>query len=55
MLVAAVNNDVQLLSWSEDERALEDICNFSNNILALFIKTKGDFILVRASRIALRF
>ena len=46
MLVASVHNDVQVLSWSEEEKALEDVCSYSNNILALFVKTKGDFILV---------
>lgn len=46
MLVAAVHNDVQILTWSEEEKVLEDVCSYSNNILALFVKTKGDFILV---------
>ena len=46
MLIASVHNDVQVLSWSEENSALEDVCNYSNTILALYVKAKGDFILV---------
>ena len=45
--VTSVHNDVQVFSWSEEEKALEDVCSYSNNILALYLKAKGDFILVR--------
>ena len=46
MLVSAVNNEVEIHSWAEEEAELKFVCNYSNNILALFVKTKGDFILV---------
>ena len=45
-LVATVNFEVQVLSWSEEKGTLEEECKYTNTILALFIKTKGDFILV---------
>ncbi len=45
-LAASVNNVVMVLSWSEESGELLEECSYSNNILALFIKTKGDFILV---------
>ena len=46
MLVASVNNEVEIHSWAEEEGELKEICNYADNILALFVKTKGDFILV---------
>ena len=45
-LVASVNNVVEIFSWSEESGELMEECSYSNNILALFVKTKGDFILV---------
>ena len=34
---------------------LEEECNYQNNILSLFLKTKGDFILVCTSHIVSSF
>lgn len=44
-LLAAINSTVRLWEWTADkELRLE--CSFFNNIIALFLKTNGDFILV---------
>uniref|UniRef100_A0A069DXU2 Putative splicing factor 3b subunit 3 n=1 Tax=Panstrongylus megistus TaxID=65343 RepID=A0A069DXU2_9HEMI len=44
-LLASINSTVRLFEWtSEKELRLE--CSHFNNIIALFVKTKGDFILV---------
>ncbi|TRY64004.1 hypothetical protein TCAL_00788 [Tigriopus californicus] len=44
-LLAAINSTVRLWEWtSEKELRLE--CSHFNNILALYLKTRGDFILV---------
>ncbi|KAF4521020.1 hypothetical protein B566_EDAN002515 [Ephemera danica] len=44
-LLAAINSTVRLFEWtSEKELRLE--CSHFNNIIALHLKTKGDFILV---------
>jgi len=39
---------VSVLNWTE-EGELQEECSFTNSILALFVKTKGDFILVRTN------
>jgi DNA damage-binding protein 1 len=44
-LLASINSTVRLFEWTaEKELRLE--CSHFNNIVALFLKTKGDFILV---------
>ncbi|KAI8780683.1 DNA damage-binding protein 1 [Biomphalaria glabrata] len=44
-LLASVNSTVRLFEWTPDkELRLE--CSHFNNILALFLKSKGDFVLV---------
>ncbi|XP_049788661.1 DNA damage-binding protein 1 [Schistocerca nitens] len=44
-LLASINSTVRLYEWTaEKELRLE--CSHFNNIIALFLKTKGDFILV---------
>ena len=45
-LVVSVNHTVHVLNWSEELNTLEEEAKYTNNILALFVKTKGDFILV---------
>lgn len=44
-LLAAINSTVRLYEWTP-ERELHNECSYFNNIIALFLKTKGDFILV---------
>lgn len=44
-LLASVNSTVRLFEWTA-ERELHNECSYFNNIIALFLKTKGDFILV---------
>ena len=44
-LLASINSTVRLFEFTKD-RELNNMCSFYNNIMALFIKTKGDFILV---------
>merc|ERR1712226_735372 len=44
-LLSAINSTVRLWEWTgEEELRLE--CSLFNNILALFLKTRGDFVLV---------
>ena len=44
-LLASINSTVRLFEWTaEKELRLE--CSHFNNIIALFLKTKGDFVLV---------
>lgn len=44
-LLASINSTVRLFEWSaEKELRLE--CSHFNNIISLYLKTKGDFILV---------
>lgn len=44
-LLAGINSTVRLFEWTaEKELRLE--CSYFNNIVALYLKTKGDFILV---------
>lgn len=44
-LLASINSTVRLFEWTTDkELRLE--CNYFNSIVALYLKTKGDFILV---------
>ena len=45
-LAISVNHAVCVLAWNEEQSILEEECNYQNNILSLFLKTKGDFILV---------
>ncbi|KAM7292279.1 DNA damage-binding protein 1-like [Ixodes scapularis] len=44
-LLASINSTVRLFEWNA-ERELHNECSHFNNILALYLKTKGDFILV---------
>lgn len=44
-LLAAINSTVRLYEWTA-ERELHNECSYYNNIIALYLKTKGDFILV---------
>ena len=44
-LLAAINSTVRLWEWT-GERELRLECSYFNNILALYLKTNGDFILV---------
>lgn len=44
-LLASINSTVRLFEWTA-EKELRVECNYFNNIVALYIKTKGDFILV---------
>ena len=46
MLAATIGNTVEILRWNEEERALQLLCDYSNNIMALYLKTHGDFLLV---------
>ena len=45
-LAISVNHAVCVLSWNDEESTLVEECSYQNNILSLFLKTKGDFILV---------
>ena len=44
-LLTSINSTVRLWEWTP-EKALNLECSHFNNILALFMKTRGDFILV---------
>ncbi|XP_014678579.1 PREDICTED: DNA damage-binding protein 1-like [Priapulus caudatus] len=44
-LLASINSTVRLYEWTA-ERELKLECSDFNNIIALYLKTKGDFILV---------
>jgi DNA damage-binding protein 1 len=44
-LLAAVNSTVRLFEFTR-ERELHNECNYYNTIMALYLKTKGDFVLV---------
>lgn len=44
-LLAAINSTVRLFEWTADKE-LHNECSYFNNIIALYLKTKGDFILV---------
>ncbi|XP_030621661.1 DNA damage-binding protein 1 [Chanos chanos] len=44
-LLASINSTVRLYEWTA-EKELRTECNHYNNIMALYLKTKGDFILV---------
>ncbi|MBN3276002.1 DDB1 protein, partial [Polyodon spathula] len=44
-LLASINSTVRLCEWTA-EKELRTECNHYNNIMALYLKTKGDFILV---------
>ncbi|XP_072033765.1 DNA damage-binding protein 1-like [Amphiura filiformis] len=44
-LLASVNSIVKLFEWTP-EKELRPECSHYNNILALYLKTKGDFIIV---------
>jgi DNA damage-binding protein 1 len=48
-LIAGVNNKVQLLRWAQSEdggRELSTECTHTGHVLALYVATRGDFILV---------
>jgi len=45
-LLASVNSTVRLFEWRTAEKELKQECCHYNNIIALYLKTKGDFILV---------
>ena len=48
-LIAGVNNKVQLLKWVQSEdgaRELTTECTHTGHVLALYVATRGDFILV---------
>eukprot|EP00794_Sanderia_malayensis_P018109 gene18109-19918_t len=44
-ILAGINSAVTIFEWTA-EKELQQECNYCNVILALYIKTKGDFILV---------
>uniref|UniRef100_A0A8C5A9Z6 DNA damage-binding protein 1 n=1 Tax=Gadus morhua TaxID=8049 RepID=A0A8C5A9Z6_GADMO len=44
-LLASINSTVRLYEWTA-EKELRTECNHYNNIMALYLKNKGDFILV---------
>lgn len=44
-LLAGINSAVRLYQWTA-QRDLNTECNYFNNILALHLKTKGDFVLI---------
>ena len=44
-LLASINSTVRLWEWTQ-EKALNLECSHFNNIISLFMKTRGDFILV---------
>lgn len=44
-LLAAINSTVRLFEWNA-ERELRNECSHFNNILALYLRAKGDFVLV---------
>uniref|UniRef100_H2V0E8 DNA damage-binding protein 1 n=1 Tax=Takifugu rubripes TaxID=31033 RepID=H2V0E8_TAKRU len=44
-LLASINSTVRLYEWTA-EKELRTECSHYNNIMALYLKTKGDFILV---------
>lgn len=44
-VLASINTTVRLFEWTND-KDLRLECSHFNNVLALFLKTKGDFILV---------
>lgn len=43
-LLASVNSTVRLFEWTEKELRME--CSYFNSIIALYLKTKGDFVFV---------
>ncbi|XP_052801738.1 DNA damage-binding protein 1-like [Mya arenaria] len=45
-LLTSVNSTVRLFEWRTAEKELKLECCHYNNIIALYLKTKGDFILV---------
>nr|CAI5832421.1 unnamed protein product [Callosobruchus analis] len=44
-LLASINSTVRLFEWT-NEKELRLECSHFNNIISLFLKTKGDFILI---------
>ncbi|CAG0895305.1 unnamed protein product [Darwinula stevensoni] len=44
-VLAAVNNKIRLFEWTQ-EKELRLECTHHNNLVSLYLKTKGDFILV---------
>lgn len=45
-LLASINSTVRLFEWRTAEKELKLECCHYNNIIALYLKTKGDFVLV---------
>ncbi|KAI1309419.1 DNA damage-binding protein 1 [Halotydeus destructor] len=44
-ILAGINSTVRVFEWTK-ERELQNECSFTNTVIALFLKTKGDFVLV---------
>ncbi|RDD41784.1 DNA damage-binding protein 1 [Trichoplax sp. H2] len=44
-LLASVNSTVSVYEWTSNKELVEET-SFHNNVLALYLKTKGDFILI---------
>jgi len=50
-LIAGINSRVQLLKWTQSEdgsRELTNECSHVGHVLALYIVTRGDFVIVGA-------
>lgn len=45
-LLASINSAVSIYEWTLDSKELRQECCYHNTILALYLKAKGDFILV---------
>ena len=48
-LLASINNRVQLYGWTQREAGARELaaeCGHSGHVCALFVETRGDFILV---------
>lgn len=45
-LLASINSTVSIYEWSHESKELRQECSYHNTILALYLKAKGDFILV---------
>lgn len=48
-LIAGINSRVQLLKWTQSEdgsRELTNECSHVGHVLALYIVTRGDFVIV---------
>ena len=50
-LIAGINSRVQLFKWTQSEdgsRELTNECSHVGHVLALYIVTRGDFVIVGA-------